>query len=195
MVDWNTHVPNRAMQARLTAFAAFVLLLLSICSFASPPRAPGPSGSTGLKSNSKDTEPSLLPISIDYPEDGSIFPPGITAPTFLWRDAAGTSWSIDISFADKTARIHVLTKGERMHIGPIDPACIDDAEDQPRLTAQQAATWTWTPDSATWAVIQAHLDRGNGHRNRLSWWPGGILTLEGNHFYLSRPSRCADFLP
>ena len=33
--------------------------------------------------------PVLTSISIDYPEEGSIFPPGITPPTFLWRDAAG----------------------------------------------------------------------------------------------------------
>jgi hypothetical protein len=44
----------------------------------------------------QDAPRTLSPISIDYPEDGSIFPPGITPPTFLWRDAAGTSWSIDI---------------------------------------------------------------------------------------------------
>ena len=63
----------------------------------------------------------LSPISIDYPEDGSIFPPGITPPTFLWRDAAGTSWSIDIEFADKSPAIHAASKGERMRLGDIDP--------------------------------------------------------------------------
>lgn len=26
-------------------------------------------------------------ITVDYPENGSISPPEITAPTFLWRDA------------------------------------------------------------------------------------------------------------
>ena len=25
-------------------------------------------------------------VAIDYPADGAIFPPEITAPTFLWRD-------------------------------------------------------------------------------------------------------------
>jgi hypothetical protein len=58
----------------------------------------------GLRSGSVvhagDNSISLLPISIDYPESGSIFPPGITPPTFLWRDAAGTSWAIDINFGD-----------------------------------------------------------------------------------------------
>ena len=100
--------------------------------------------------------PVLTPISIDYPEDGSIFPPGITPPTFLWRDASGTSWSIDIAFADHSAPIHAASKGERMQLGPIDPDCIADSNSPPKLNPQQAATWTWKPDAATWASIQAH---------------------------------------
>jgi hypothetical protein len=111
---------------------------------------------SGLAMGSHDDNQALSPISIDYPADDSIFPPGITPPTFLWRDAVGTSWMIEVSFADKTPVIHVLTKGERMHIGTIDPECIEIAEDQPKLTARQAATWTWTPDARTWAAIQVH---------------------------------------
>jgi len=98
----------------------------------------------------------LLPISIDYPEEGSIFPPGITPPTFLWRDAAGISWSIDISFTDRTTPVHLTSTGERMRIGPIDLDCVSSANQPPKLPAQQAATWTWKPDPATWAAIQAH---------------------------------------
>jgi len=98
----------------------------------------------------------LWPVSIDYPEEGSIFPPGITPPTVLWRDAAGTSWNIDIFFADKTPPIRIVTGGERIKIPPIDPQAVSDSNKPPTLTAQQAATWTWTPDDATWATIQAH---------------------------------------
>jgi len=97
----------------------------------------------------------LSQISIDYPEDGSVFPPGITPPQFLWRDAAGKSWSIDFSFADKTPAIHILAKAERMHVGTIDPDCVSNPDDLPKLTVQQAATWTWTPDAATWSAIQS----------------------------------------
>jgi len=103
-----------------------------------------------------DSDRSLWPIQIDYPEDGSVFPPGITPPTFLWRDAAGTSWSIDILFAGNTPPIHVRSKGERMRIGTIDPDCIGNTGDLPKLTPRQAATWTWTPDAATWDIIQSH---------------------------------------
>jgi hypothetical protein len=98
----------------------------------------------------------LWKISIDYPEDGSIFPPGITPPTFLWRDAAGISWSIDIAFAGKAAPLHATTKGERFHFGPSDPWCNVNPDQQPKLTPQQAATWTWAPDRAMWSAIQAH---------------------------------------
>ena len=99
---------------------------------------------------------SLSPISIDYPENGSIFPPGITPPTFLWRDVAATSWSIDISFGDKAPPIHRLSKGERLHIGAIDPECVSSTNEPPKLTPQQAASWTWIPDQATWSAIQRH---------------------------------------
>lgn len=98
---------------------------------------------------------SVFPISIDYPEEGSIFPPGITPPTFLWRDTQATNWSIDISFPDKAPPIHFLSKGDRLHIGTIDPECVSTTNKAPRLTPQQAASWTWIPDQATWSAIQA----------------------------------------
>src|ERR1035437_2145397 len=36
---------------------------------------------------------SVAAITVDYPEEGSIFPPEITPPTFLWRDPSGTATS------------------------------------------------------------------------------------------------------
>ena len=35
----------------------------------------------------------LTAITVDYPSEGSIFPPEITPPTFLWRDPSGTATS------------------------------------------------------------------------------------------------------
>lgn len=97
----------------------------------------------------------LWKLSIDYPEDGSIFPPGITPPTFLWRDAAGNSWSIDISFGHRAAPIHATINAERFRFGPSDARCKLNPDQQPKLTPQQAATWTWAPDRATWSAIQS----------------------------------------
>lgn len=97
-------------------------------------------------------------ITVDYPADGSIFPPEITAPTFLWRDADKTArrWRIDVSFGDGSTAIHTISKGERMRIGAIDPDCVSETNEPPRLTPQQAAAHTWVPDAAMWASIKKH---------------------------------------
>ncbi|MGD0786538.1 MAG: tetratricopeptide repeat protein [Terracidiphilus sp.] len=95
-------------------------------------------------------------ITIDYPLDGSVFPPDMAAPTFLWRDPAPNtdSWQIDVSFANGSAGIHVPSTGERMRIGEIDPRCVSDTNKPPALTPEQADAHTWTPGAGTWAAIK-----------------------------------------
>src|ERR1022692_2876876 len=111
-------------------------------------------------------------ITIDYPEEGSIFPPEITPPTFLWRDGGKgvtfptflwrdggkgvTFWRIDVSFGDGPATIHAASKGERMRIGRIDPDCVADTNEPPTLTPHLAAAHSWTPDLVTWQAIKRH---------------------------------------
>src|SRR5579863_7913597 len=62
-------------------------------------------------------------ITIDYPLEGSVFPPEITPPTFLWHDPAEsvTRWVVDVSFAGHVDGIRVETSGERMQKGRLDP--------------------------------------------------------------------------
>jgi tetratricopeptide (TPR) repeat protein len=97
-------------------------------------------------------------ITINYPEDSSIFPPEITPPTFIWHDAdaATKAWSIDITFADGSEPVHTRSHGEPMHIGNIDPRCVSGANQLPSLTPEQAAAHTWKPDTETWALIERH---------------------------------------
>jgi len=147
---------SRSFLKGLIALAPFVVVVLSITLQNRHSAFPGTSESPAFVYAAQEQPRVLSPISIDYPEDGSVFPPGITPPTFLWRDAAGTSWSIDVTFADKSAPVHALSKGERMRLGEIDPECVSDSNSPPKLNTQQAATWTWTPDAATWAAIQSH---------------------------------------
>jgi len=110
----------------------------------------------GLGVASACAQNGTAPIVIDYPADGSVFPPDMAAPTFLWRDPVpgAVSWRIDVSFADGSAAIHVAAKGERMRIGEIDPSCVAPTNQPPSLTPEQAAARTWTPDPATWAAIK-----------------------------------------
>ena len=100
----------------------------------------------------------LARITIDYPEEGSIFPPEITPPTFIWHDAAptATAWQIDVVFSNGSAAMQLKAPGERMHIGEIDTRCISNTNKLPELTPQQASAWTWKPEDATWDAIKQH---------------------------------------
>lgn len=97
-------------------------------------------------------------IVVDYPADGSIFPPEITAPTFLWRDGADKAllWKINVTFSDGSADIRTVSKGERLQLGEIDPRCVSQSNELPKLTPEQAAEHTWTPDGNTWNTIKLH---------------------------------------
>jgi tetratricopeptide (TPR) repeat protein len=98
----------------------------------------------------------LATITIDYPLEGSIFPPEITPPTFIWRDAAEhtTRWRIEVAFGDGSPGIQVESRGEPIRIGEIDERCITATNELPKLTPEQAAAHTWTPDTGTWEAIK-----------------------------------------
>jgi tetratricopeptide (TPR) repeat protein len=117
-------------------------------------------------------------IAIDYPEDGSVFPPEIAPPTFLWRDgaSAATLWRIDVSFADGSPSLHATSRGPRLRIGKIDPDCISETNQLPHLTSQQAAAHTWTPDAVFWASIKRHS-------------VAGLATLTISGFSAASPER------
>jgi tetratricopeptide (TPR) repeat protein len=101
-------------------------------------------------------------ITIDYPLSGSVFPPDSASPTFLWRDSAPAAdlWRIDVDFGERSAPIHVESKGERMRIGEIDPRCVSANNKLPELTPEQAVAHTWKPDAATWTAIEKHAGGG-----------------------------------
>ncbi len=97
-------------------------------------------------------------ITVDYPLQGSIFPPEITPPTFLWRqsDASAKTWRIDVAFADGSRSVHTASQGEGMRIGEIDQRCVTTTNKLPFLTPEQAAAHTWKPDPVTWEAIKRH---------------------------------------
>ena len=147
----------RSQQKRRVVLAGLTVMLVLLASIGLVPFDRGASAAVEGQEYAQawEKEPAASAgISIDYPEDGSIFPPGITPPTFIWRDAAATSWRINISFANKAPALQFRTNGERMHVGAIDPECVAESNKPPKLTPQQAASWTWTPDPATWSAIQ-----------------------------------------
>jgi Flp pilus assembly protein TadD len=94
-------------------------------------------------------------ITIDYPEQGSIFPPEITPPAFLWRDPVeGVAvWRIEIKFAGG-APVRAQSRGERLPIGEIDPRAVAETNQPPRWNPQIAAARSWTPDAETWEAVK-----------------------------------------
>jgi tetratricopeptide (TPR) repeat protein len=107
-----------------------------------------------------DSKSSAGALTIDYPLDGSIFPPDFAAPTFLWRDEdpGVTNWTIEVQFAGGGTPLWVKAIGERMQLGPIDPRCVGAV--LPTLTPEQAAAHTWKPDTQTWAAIKSRSANG-----------------------------------
>jgi hypothetical protein len=103
-----------------------------------------------------------VPITIDYPLEGSIFPPEFPAPAWLWRDESGkaVSWDIHVAFSDGSPPIRTASTGERMRIGEIDPACVSSTNKPPELTPKQAAAHSWRPDETMWTAIKK---RSTGH--------------------------------
>ena len=73
-------------------------------------------------------------IVIDYPEDGSLFPPEIAPPAFLWRDAQknAAAWRIDVSLADGSPPIRTAAPGRHLQIGRIDPDCVSPTNELPK---------------------------------------------------------------
>ena len=91
-------------------------------------------------------------IAIDYPAEGSIFPPEITPPLFRWRDPSEIArhWAVDLSFANPSHRIHLPVKGEFFQPEAIDPA----AGPEIQLTPEQMLTHVWRPSADTWEQIK-----------------------------------------
>ncbi len=108
------------------------------------------------------SEGTLSAITIDYPKNESIFPPEITPPTFIWRDAASTAsrWRIEVQFSDGSAPLRVDSAGAPMTIGEIDKRCISARNELPTLTPEQALAHTWIPDEKTWDRIKKHSIAG-----------------------------------
>ncbi len=102
--------------------------------------------------------PAIAPASIviDYPEEGSIFPPEITAPTVIWHDEsqAAAKWQIDVEFTDGLPGMRVAAAGSRLPLGDIDPRCVAETNELPRLTPRDAAARSWKPDAETWDSIK-----------------------------------------
>lgn len=109
-------------------------------------------------------------ITIDYPLDGSVFPPDFAPPTFLFRDAApsNTAWRVTVEFRDGGGPLRLEIQARWLEPGGIDYRAIADTNEIPKVPPDKAATRTWRPERTVWEAIK--------HRSRES---PAIVVIEG----------------
>jgi tetratricopeptide (TPR) repeat protein len=102
--------------------------------------------------------PARSPLAIEYPAEGSLFPPDMSPPTFVWQDPGGSSggWAIQIVFSDGAPPLHLTTAGGRISLGEIDERCAAATNQRPILTPRQLAAHTWIPAEPVWDAVRRH---------------------------------------
>jgi len=93
-------------------------------------------------------------VTVDYPLDGSVFPPEIVAPTVLWHDPASAAgaWLVDVSFEADEHHIYALTDGTRPAPN-IDLRAVTENNVYTE-TEYQASARGWTPGRDLWEAIK-----------------------------------------
>lgn len=101
--------------------------------------------------------PAAAPIVVDYPLAGSVFPPDMVAPRFLWHDPAPEAdlWLVDVALQDGRAHVSLLTEAPPPPRGEIDPRALGSTNEVYVPTPFQASARSWQPSDAVWKAITA----------------------------------------
>jgi tetratricopeptide (TPR) repeat protein len=96
-------------------------------------------------------------VTVDYPLEGSIFPPEMIPPTFLWHDRADSadSWLIHVVLPDTANSLDILVPGMAPPEGRIDRLAISSTNEVYVPTPYQASARAWTPSPEVWQAIKA----------------------------------------
>ncbi|MGJ5817969.1 hypothetical protein [Paludibaculum fermentans] len=91
-------------------------------------------------------------LTIDYPADGTLFPPDFSAPQLLWHDSSkADTWRIEISFGSGAAALRATSNGAGAAVLEIDEDCISTTNQPPKVDTEQRS---WRPTPQMWAQIQ-----------------------------------------
>ncbi|MGO9239410.1 MAG: tetratricopeptide repeat protein [Bryobacteraceae bacterium] len=141
----------------------------------------------GIQASANHSTP-LAGITVDYPKDGSVFPPDFVPPTMEWRDSEPRAkfWGIEFDFSDGAAAVKAKSPGERPQIGPIDERCAKAGAVTPQLRPEEAEGHAFQPDAATWEKVKQRAGDGpvtvkfRGYENEKAKKPvsGGQFTLQ-----------------
>lgn len=103
---------------------------------------------------SMDRGSAVAPLAVTYPQDGSVFPPDMSAPSFRWKDEtlAVDAWIVDVVLG-RERHIYAATLGVTPQ-PEIDARCLTE---QNRMALKvDAGMHTWAPDAEIWAAIKKH---------------------------------------
>lgn len=108
-------------------------------------------------SEAQDLSASDSGITIDYPLNGSLFPPDFTQPTFLWHDAnpEADQWLVRIKFQDNDEdTLSVLVPGGPPPEGEIDTKVVSSTNAIYEGTEYQRSAEAWTPSPELWEEVK-----------------------------------------
>jgi tetratricopeptide (TPR) repeat protein len=105
----------------------------------------------------------LAALTIDYPLDGTLVPPEILAPTFLWHDAApqADAWLVDVTYGPASSHVYLLIAGVPPAQGEIDPMALSSTNEIYRPTPYQASARSWKPSEPVWQAIKKYSTAGS----------------------------------
>jgi len=95
-------------------------------------------------------------VRVDYPLEGSVFPPDFTMPTFLWHDdsAEADRWRVVVTFPDGGKPLREISDGPPPPEREADPEAFGPNNGPYEGTPYQRSARSWTPSAETWAEIQ-----------------------------------------
>jgi len=130
-----------------------------------------------------------LSLTVDYPLEGSMFPPEFVAPTFLWHDddEAVDTWLVSIGFPESDAKpIRVLVPGSTPPKGEVDLEAFAATNSAYEGTDYQNSAKAWKPSRALWEEIKRRsvgtpatvsFDGLSSKKDRLATYTTGSTTI------------------
>jgi Tol biopolymer transport system component len=108
-----------------------------------------------LARSARDGE-GLAAVTIDYPLNEAVFPPGFPPPTFTWHDPAApaNTWLIEVSPGDGSGPLYVITKGDAAAPAPeTAPENIPEAARDYKPTPYQRTARRWPASAELWTAV------------------------------------------
>ncbi len=154
-----------------------LILLLALLFAACPGEEPPPVNTGGAGADEADgpgepanREIGVADLTIDYPLEGSVFPPDFTPPTILWHDdhSGVDAWIITVTFSDGGAPVTARSDGAPAPSRGIDLTVLGPTNEIYQGTPYQRSAHSFKPKDELWAEI-----------NRRSVGGPAVLTIEG----------------